>query len=263
MEWFEAHKENPYPSAAQKRLFEQQTSLTYQQICNWFVNTRIRKWKCLGPSSKNGPDQRKNGKMARPSSNKGKGSSRSKKGSSTKRGKNTANFNADLPKRFEDVTMTTVKSLGVYNTRATTNERSEPQDLNSAIFGKPLGKNGDHTFEDSTGPSFNVSPYPSPEPSPASSPNIKNLHHAELEVAKLMVHSSQNVISPSGPVSAVGATVIPIHEERSSRKRKGARRSSGSPRKKVKQENDESSDVVLLLNLNSPRTMGMSKKSSK
>ena len=42
--WFSDHKDNPYPSDAEKAKLARQCKITEEQVCNWFVNVRKRYW---------------------------------------------------------------------------------------------------------------------------------------------------------------------------------------------------------------------------
>lgn len=43
--WFEAHVHHPYPTEEEKEWLARQGGITLDQVNNWFINTRGRKWK--------------------------------------------------------------------------------------------------------------------------------------------------------------------------------------------------------------------------
>lgn len=43
--WFEEHLHHPYPTEEEKEMLSRQGGLTLDQVNNWFINTRGRKWK--------------------------------------------------------------------------------------------------------------------------------------------------------------------------------------------------------------------------
>lgn len=43
--WFEEHLHHPYPTEEEKEILSRQGGLTLDQVNNWFINTRGRKWK--------------------------------------------------------------------------------------------------------------------------------------------------------------------------------------------------------------------------
>jgi hypothetical protein len=43
--WFEDHIHHPYPTEEEKDLLAMQGGITIEQVNNWFINTRGRKWK--------------------------------------------------------------------------------------------------------------------------------------------------------------------------------------------------------------------------
>ncbi|KAL9658159.1 hypothetical protein ABK040_013071 [Willaertia magna] len=43
--WFNEHFSNPYPTENEKKELSSSTGLTLQQVNNWFVNARVRKWR--------------------------------------------------------------------------------------------------------------------------------------------------------------------------------------------------------------------------
>ncbi|XP_051150798.1 BEL1-like homeodomain protein 4 [Andrographis paniculata] len=43
--WLFEHFLHPYPSEADKHLLSRQTGLSKSQVCNWFINARVRLWK--------------------------------------------------------------------------------------------------------------------------------------------------------------------------------------------------------------------------
>ncbi|GJQ11701.1 hypothetical protein GpartN1_g3492.t1 [Galdieria partita] len=44
-EWFDAHVQHPYPTESEKRQLCQETGMQMQQITNWFINQRKRRWR--------------------------------------------------------------------------------------------------------------------------------------------------------------------------------------------------------------------------
>jgi hypothetical protein len=43
--WFEAHVHHPYPTEEEKEWLAREGGITLEQVNNWFINTRGRKWK--------------------------------------------------------------------------------------------------------------------------------------------------------------------------------------------------------------------------
>lgn len=43
--WFEAHVHHPYPTEEEKELLARDGGISLEQVNNWFINTRGRKWK--------------------------------------------------------------------------------------------------------------------------------------------------------------------------------------------------------------------------
>nr|CCA22903.1 conserved hypothetical protein [Albugo laibachii Nc14] len=44
-QWFEEHLHHPYPTEEEKDMLAMQGGITIEQVNNWFINTRGRKWK--------------------------------------------------------------------------------------------------------------------------------------------------------------------------------------------------------------------------
>ncbi|KAE9177661.1 hypothetical protein PF002_g24251, partial [Phytophthora fragariae] len=44
-DWFEHNLHHPYPTEEEKEWLAQQGGITLEQVNNWFINTRGRKWK--------------------------------------------------------------------------------------------------------------------------------------------------------------------------------------------------------------------------
>ncbi|RAW42049.1 hypothetical protein PC110_g1802 [Phytophthora cactorum] len=44
-DWFEHNLHHPYPTEEEKEWLAQEGGITLEQVNNWFINTRGRKWK--------------------------------------------------------------------------------------------------------------------------------------------------------------------------------------------------------------------------